>query len=145
MEAQLAADIDFEASDKAAMAGATVDEHDLLAHRLQRDLRVAEQVGRLPQSVVDGLHALAARYCLQRQYAKAERLYRCGLAARERVLGQTHRDVLDSLIKLAVVVNESGDRFEVTMINFRIKTLAAAIAGQQSSRLKENFHSYEED
>lgn len=131
MRAQLAADIELGASPSLALAESTPEEYDLVERRLQIELKKAEQTGELKQSLFNELHALAASYCLARQYIKAERLYRLGLATREKVLGQAHSDVLDSLVKLAIVVNETGNKFEAKTLNFRIEILTTSVPCQE--------------
>jgi len=70
---------------------------------LKEALREAEEYDELPKNLIDNANSLAELYMNQQRFADAESLYRSVLELREKLLGPTHKDVVDSLKKLAVV------------------------------------------
>jgi hypothetical protein len=74
------------------------------AARIVKDaLRESEDYGEIPQGLVDLAHMLADCYLKQLRFFEAESLYRAVLEVREKLLGQNHQDVIDSLKKVAIV------------------------------------------
>ena len=97
---------------------------------LAKALKIAEESGVLDSKLLHSLHTLAAIYCMDRQYAKAEGLYRHGLKAREKAFGANHPDIVDSLERLAVVVQETRGKQEAMAISFRAQTMAVGLRSQ---------------
>ena len=77
----------------------------------------------LAAALVAEVHELATLYCMDRRYDAAEQIYKNLLEARERILGTEHRDIVDSLEKLAVVVRESDRRSEAMALGYRAMAL----------------------
>ena len=74
------------------------------ASRILREaFREAEEYGEIEESLVSLAHDLAEIYLGQYRYLEAESMYRSVLEVREKLLGQTHDDVVDSLKKVAIV------------------------------------------
>lgn len=74
------------------------------ASRILREaFREAEEYGEIEDTLVELAHNLAEIYLGQFRYMEAESMYRCVLEVREKLLGQTHADVVDSLKKVAIV------------------------------------------
>jgi hypothetical protein len=66
-------------------------------------LREAEASGRLDPELIEMAHGLAEQHLAQRRFSEAESIYRRVLEVREKLLGQAHNDVVDSLKRVAVV------------------------------------------
>jgi predicted translin family RNA/ssDNA-binding protein len=73
------------------------------ARVLREAFREAEELGEIHRPLVDAAYSLANMHVNQRRYHEAESLFRMVLEVREKLLGQTHDDVVDSLRKLAIV------------------------------------------
>jgi tetratricopeptide (TPR) repeat protein len=73
------------------------------ARILREAFREAEELGEIHQPLVEAAYSLASLHVNQRRYNEAENLFRLVLEVREKLLGQTHEDVVDSLRKLAIV------------------------------------------
>lgn len=86
-------------------------------------LTAAEISKSLPNQLVETVHELAGTYCVKRKYADAARLYRRVLLAREKVLGENHPDLVDSLDKLAVVLRESNSKPDAMAAQFRAMSI----------------------
>jgi hypothetical protein len=82
--------------------------HDEAEHVLMSALAQAEELRLLDGDLVESVHELAGWYCANGRYNRAERLYRCVLRVRERVLGPGHIDMADSLERVASVLRENG-------------------------------------
>ncbi|HEY9791696.1 MAG TPA: tetratricopeptide repeat protein [Candidatus Obscuribacterales bacterium] len=70
---------------------------------LREALRESEDYGELSCGLIEQAHALAYVYLNQYRFADAESLFRLVLEVREKLYGQTHDDVVDSLKKVAIV------------------------------------------
>ena len=87
-----------------AVSGAVHHGNFAKATRVLREaFREAEEYGEIHPSLVEAANSLANLYVGQRRYSEAENLFRLVLEVREKLLGQTHEDVVDSLKKLAIV------------------------------------------
>jgi hypothetical protein len=73
------------------------------ARILREAFREAEEFGEIYDGLVTQAHALADAYLDNQRYCEAESLFRMVLEAREKLLGQTHDDVVESLKKVAIV------------------------------------------
>ena len=73
------------------------------ARILREAFREAEEYAELAPTLVDAAHDLAELYINQYRYVEAEGLYRSVLELREKLLGQTHDDVVESLKNVAIV------------------------------------------
>lgn len=73
------------------------------ARVIKEALREAEDYGEVHSGLVTIAHVLAEGYLRQNRFAEAENLYRAVLEVREKVLGQTHDEVIDSLKKVGAV------------------------------------------
>lgn len=91
-------------------------------------LATAENEKSLPSSLVDAIHEMAGMYCVKRKYGDAARLYRRVLSARERVLGENHPDLVDSLDKLSVVLREADSRSDAIAAQFRAMAIRSRTA-----------------
>jgi hypothetical protein len=99
-------------------------------HGMFRALASAEAERLLPSSLVETAHELAGSYCVRRQYSDAARVYRRVLTAREKILGENHPDLVDSLDRLAVVLGELDSKSDAMAAQFRamsIRTRLVAI------------------
>ncbi|MBI4532957.1 MAG: tetratricopeptide repeat protein [Candidatus Melainabacteria bacterium] len=80
--------------------------HYLRATQMLRSALVdADDFSELDSRLVWLAHSLAERCCAQGECVEAERLYSLILEAREKILGPDHPDVVDSLEKIAWVLN----------------------------------------
>jgi hypothetical protein len=70
---------------------------------LREALRESEEYGELHVGLIEQSHALAYVYLNQYRFGDAESLFRMVLEVREKLYGQTHEDVVDSLKKVAIV------------------------------------------
>lgn len=91
-------------------------------------LSSAEVVRVLPEQLIQAVHELAGSYCVKRKYSDAARLYRRVLSAREKVLGETHPDLVDSLDRLAVVLCESDAKPDAMAVRFRAMAIRSRMA-----------------
>jgi hypothetical protein len=73
------------------------------ARIVKEALREAEEYGETPGALVELAHQLAESYLQQLRFVEAESLFRAVLELREKLLGQTHVEVIDSLKKVAIV------------------------------------------
>lgn len=73
------------------------------ARILKEALREAEEFGEIPEQLILSAHSLADLYLTQSRFLEAEELYRAVLEIREKLLGQTHQDVIESLKKVTMV------------------------------------------
>jgi Tetratricopeptide repeat len=73
------------------------------ARILKEALREAEEYGELPAGLIDQAHSLAQLHMSHYRYGEAESLIRMVLEVREKLLGQTHEDVVESLKQVAIV------------------------------------------
>lgn len=80
---------------------------------LREALRDCEEFGELPEGVISQAHSMADTYLEEHRFADAESVYRLVLEVREKLLGQTHPDVVDSLKRVAFV----------QIMSFRAETL----------------------
>ncbi|MBY0549236.1 MAG: tetratricopeptide repeat protein [Candidatus Obscuribacterales bacterium] len=100
-----------------------------LAERVMfQALSGAELSRTLPAPLIDAVHDLAGTYCVKRRYSDAARLYRRVLAAREKVLGESHPDLVDSLDRLAVVLCESDAKPDAMAARFRAMAIRSRAA-----------------
>ena len=60
-------------------------------------------------SIVGYYNNLAEVYKRQREYEKAEELYKKSLQIRERVLGEEHPDTINSYNNLAILYDDRGE------------------------------------
>lgn len=70
---------------------------------LKEAFRECEEFGELDQELIELAHKLAEQHLAQARFSEAESLYRLVLEVREKLLGQTHDDVVESLKRVAVV------------------------------------------
>ena len=108
---------------------------------LLENLRQKTESGRIESTLINNLHTLAARYCLMHKYLDALRLYKMGLEIREKLLEPNHPDIVDSLERLAVVLQETGHCDEARVVSFRAQTLAAEINSLDGKGKQNNEHS----
>lgn len=73
------------------------------ARILKEAFREAEEYSEIYEGLVEQAHAVAEIHLNNYRYAEAESMFRMVLEAREKLLGQTHQDVVDSLKKVAIV------------------------------------------
>src|SRR5579883_1263089 len=73
------------------------------ARILKEALREAEEYCEITPNLITAAHSLAELHLAQHRYKEAEALYRLVLEVREKLLGPTHQDVVDSLKKVAIV------------------------------------------
>lgn len=93
-----------------------------------RALATAEVEKTLPDSLVDAIHELAGSYCVNRRYNDAARLYQRVLTAREKVLGDSHPDLVDSLDRLAVVLRASNAKTDAIAACYRAMSIRTRMA-----------------
>lgn len=70
---------------------------------LREAFRECEEYGELDLELIEVAHELAELNLSQGRFAEAEGLYRSVLEVREKMLGQTHQDVVESLKRVAIV------------------------------------------
>lgn len=70
---------------------------------LREAFRECEEYKELDNELIDIAHDVAELHLAQGRFAEAESLYRCVLEVREKLLGQTHKDVVESLKRVAIV------------------------------------------
>jgi tetratricopeptide (TPR) repeat protein len=70
---------------------------------LKEALREAEEYSELPAGLIDHAYLLAELHLSHYRYGEAESLFRMVLEVREKLLGQTHEDVVESLKQVAMV------------------------------------------
>jgi tetratricopeptide (TPR) repeat protein len=70
---------------------------------LKEAFREAEEFGELDCELIDLAHSVAEKQLAAGRFSEAESLYRLVLEVREKLLGQTHGDVVESLKRVAVV------------------------------------------
>jgi hypothetical protein len=66
-------------------------------------LRECEDYAELHSGLIDRAHQIADEFMTQCRYTEAESLFRAVLEIREKLLGQTHQDVIESLKKVTIV------------------------------------------
>jgi hypothetical protein len=88
---------------KAAGAALSKGQASKAARILKDALRESEEVGELSISLVDAANQLAESLMGQNKFGDAESLYRAVLEVREKMLGTSHPQVVESLQKLAVL------------------------------------------
>lgn len=91
-------------------------------------LSSAELTRVLPAKLIEAVHELAGTYCVKRKYSDAARLYRRVLSAREKVLGETHPDLVDSLDRLSIVLCESDAKPDAMAFRFRAMAIRSRTA-----------------
>lgn len=83
----------------------------------------------------------AGRYLLERaQYSQAESLYRQALAMRERVLGQEHPDVAESLNDLGELYDHQGKYSEAESLYQRALAIREQALGPQDPKVAESLN-----
>jgi hypothetical protein len=70
---------------------------------LREAFRESEEFNELDHELIEIAHTLAEQHLAQGRFGEAESIYRLVLGAREKLLGQTHKDVVESLKRVAVV------------------------------------------
>ena len=70
---------------------------------LKEAFRESEDYGELDEELIELAHAFAQQHLNLSRFGEAESLYRLVLEVREKLLGQTHDDVVESLKRVAVV------------------------------------------
>jgi hypothetical protein len=74
------------------------------ANRIVKEaFRESEEFGELDHDLIELAHSLAEQNLAQGKFLEAESLYRQVLEVREKLLGQTHADVVESLKRVAIV------------------------------------------
>lgn len=89
---------------------------------LKEALREAEEYGEIPPILVAKAQSLADAYVAQRRYQEAELLFRSVLELREKLLGPSHADVVESH-KIVAMVQILGFRAEALGPNILPQTL----------------------
>lgn len=70
---------------------------------LKEAFRESEEFEELDPDLIELAHTLAEQNLSQGRFTEAESLYRLVLEVREKLLGQTHQDVVESLKRVAIV------------------------------------------
>jgi hypothetical protein len=70
---------------------------------LKEAFRDCEEYRELDPELIDIAHDLAESHLAQGKFAEAESMLRAVLEVREKLLGQTHADVVESLKRVAIV------------------------------------------
>lgn len=70
---------------------------------LRESFRECEEQRELDFELIEMAHSLAELQLANGRFAEAESMYRCVLEVREKLLGQTHPDVVESLKQVAIV------------------------------------------
>jgi hypothetical protein len=106
---------------KSAAAAASKQGNLTKATRILKEaFRESEEFGELDHELISLAHNLAEQHLAQGRFVEAESLYRLVLEVREKLLGQTHDDVVESLKRVAVV----------QIMAFRHEALGGALRGQ---------------
>jgi tetratricopeptide (TPR) repeat protein len=88
---------------KAAAAAAQQGNLTKATRILKEAFRESEEFGELDHELIELAHSFAQQYLNLGRFSEAEGLYRLVLEVREKLLGQTHDDVVESLKRVAVV------------------------------------------
>jgi hypothetical protein len=70
---------------------------------LKEAFRESEEFGELDNDLIELAHSLAEQNLAQGKFIEAESIYRLVLEVREKLLGQLHSDVVESLKRVAIV------------------------------------------
>lgn len=88
---------------RAALFARKYGQHGKAARILRDAFREAEEFGELHSGLIAQANALAEAYLSHHRYAEAETIFRMVVEVKEKLLGQTHADVVESLKKVAIV------------------------------------------
>jgi hypothetical protein len=102
--------------------------HFLQAQRILKDaLHDAEEYGDIDDGLIYSIHALAGTFCISRDFRRAESLYRQVLEWREKMLGEQHADVADSLDRVALMLRQQEQKNEADDLRIRAESIRCSL------------------
>jgi len=93
------------------------------SHEIKKYLQTAVVNNSLNSSLVKHTRDKAAYLCFNKDYTGSKDLYLCLIETQQKVLGNNHPDLVETMEHLAIVLEEAGEKSEAMLLNYRALAL----------------------